>query len=92
MKPHNPYCDGGHCRSEHGEVRVYPLTPRSADGGSNLILCMACFAYENRYRYERGRETGAPELWPQENWNASEVYSGHEWVDALEKEIEEGKS
>ena len=66
---HNPNCDGGHCREAQGEVRLYPLS-----GGANLILCHACWAHENRYRYERGRETGAPENWPQLNWNSAKVY------------------
>ncbi len=58
----NPNCDGSHCRSETGEVRVYPL-----GGGGNLILCHACFAHENRYRFERARETKNPDDWPQVN-------------------------
>lgn len=66
---HNPNCDGSHCKSETGEVRVYPL-----GGGANAILCLACWAYENRYRYERGQETGRPNDWPQVNWNTAEVY------------------
>ena len=66
---HNDYCCGSHCRSETGEVRVYPL-----GGGANLILCHACWAHENRYRYERGKEMGRPEDWPQEDWNKAEKY------------------
>ena len=69
--PHNPMCDGGHCRSEDGEVRVYPL-----GAGGNLILCHACFAHENRFNYERGRETGRPKDWPQIDWSKAEVYEG----------------
>ena len=65
----NPNCCGGHCREERGEVRVYPL-----GAGGNLILCHACWAHENRYRYERGREMKRPADWPQENWYAAEVY------------------
>jgi hypothetical protein len=66
---HNPNCDGSHCRSEAGEVRTYPL-----GGGANLILCMSCWAHENRYRFERGAETQRTEDWPQLNWNAASVY------------------
>jgi len=66
---HNPNCDGSHCRHETGQVRVYPL-----GGGGNLILCAACWAHENQYRYERGRETKAPENWPQVDWATAEVY------------------
>lgn len=65
----NPMCDGAHCRHESGEVRVYPL-----GGDGNAILCLACFAHENRYRYERGRETQRPEDWPQVNWSTAKVY------------------
>jgi hypothetical protein len=67
--PKNWNCDNDKCREEHGEVRVYPL-----GAGGNLILCQACWAYENRYRYERGKETKAPENWPQENWFTAKVY------------------
>lgn len=66
---HNPNCDGDHCRSATGEVRVYPI-----GGAGNAILCRACFAAENRYRYERGRETGEPENWPQVAWETAKVY------------------
>ena len=44
----NVNCCGGECRQPHGEVRMYPL-----GGGGNLILCQACWAHENRYRFER---------------------------------------
>jgi hypothetical protein len=70
MTVHNNNCDGLHCASATGEVRVYPL-----GGGGNLILCRACAAHENRYRYQRGRETGAPENFPPVNWFACEVYA-----------------
>lgn len=65
----NSYCDGAHCTDPNGEVRVYPL-----GGGANLILCQSCAAHENRYRYQRGKDTGRPEDWPQVNWYACEVY------------------
>lgn len=61
----NPNCSGGHCASATGEVRVYPL-----GGGANQIFCHACWAHENRYRYERGD----PAKWPQLNWNEADVY------------------
>lgn len=63
----NPNCNGSHCREESGPVKKYPL-----GGGANLYLCLSCWAHENRYRYERGRETGAPENWPQLNWFEAE--------------------
>jgi hypothetical protein len=66
---HNFNCSGSHCREPDGEVRVYPL-----GGGGNLILCFACFASENRFRYDRGRETKDPANWPQVNWFGAEIY------------------
>jgi hypothetical protein len=73
--PNNPNknwdCCNDKCRAPHGEVRVYPL-----GGGANLILCQACWAHENRYRYERGRETGHPEDFPQRDWTTAETYGG----------------
>jgi hypothetical protein len=77
---HNPNCDGDHCTNEAGEVRVYPL-----GAGGNLILCQACWAHENRYRYDRAFEyngskkpdiagTEGEKLWPQENWYTAKVY------------------
>lgn len=68
---HNPNCDGDHCQTERGQVRVYPL-----GGSGNLILCAACWAQENRYRRERGQETRNPTDWPQVNWIEAEVYDG----------------
>lgn len=65
----NPNCDGGHCRADTGEVRVYPL-----GGGANLILCRACVAHENAYRAERGRDTGRPADWPVLQWDELAIY------------------
>lgn len=73
MTIQNPNCSGGHCRVTTGEVRVYPL-----GGGGNLILCRACWAHENQYRLERGRETGEPANWPQVDWATAEVYATSE--------------
>jgi hypothetical protein len=64
-------CDGSHCRERDGEVRVYPL-----GGGANLILCHACWAHENRYRYNKGMFYSRPDDWPQHDWAKAEVYSG----------------
>jgi hypothetical protein len=66
---HNPNCDGDHCREATGEVRLYPI-----GGGGNAILCLACWAHENRFRYQRGRDTGAPANWPQLNWFDAKIY------------------
>lgn len=63
------YCCGSGPHGGPDEVRVYPL-----GSGGNLILCQLCFAHENRYRFERGRETGAPENWPQVSWGTAKVY------------------
>ena len=71
MSDVNPNCDGSRCRDPQGKVRVYPL-----GGGGNLILCLHCAAHENNYRYTRGKETGAPENWPQVNWFECKVYEG----------------
>jgi hypothetical protein len=64
----NPNCDGSHCRHGHKEVRQYPLS-----SGSNLCLCLPCFANANMYRYNRAKETGRPEDWPQVSWATAEV-------------------
>jgi hypothetical protein len=66
----NNNCDGSHCTVTNGQVRVYPL-----GGGGNLHLCQSCAAHENRYRFERGRDTGEPANFPQVNWYQCEVYS-----------------
>lgn len=43
MAYHNPNCDGDKCKPYAQEVRVYPL-----GGGANLMLCMPCWANENK--------------------------------------------
>lgn len=63
----NPNCDGSGPHTP-GEIRLYPL-----GGGGNLILCANCWNKENRYRWRRAVETGAPENWPQEDWQAAKV-------------------
>lgn len=64
----NPNCDGNHC-VDAGEVRVYPLS-----GGANLLLCMRCFAHENRYRYNCAHFTGDATTWPQVDWATAKRY------------------
>jgi len=66
----NYNCDGSKCISSNGEVRVYPT-----GGGSNLILCYNCWANENRYRFNKGREYKRPEDWPQVDWVKARVYN-----------------
>lgn len=41
-----------------------------------MIYCRACWDYQNRYRADRGRDTGAPENWPQLSWDTARVYDG----------------
>lgn len=67
----NPNCDGGRCKRADGEVRVYPI-----GGSGNLILCLDCWQHENRYNRDRGRETGAPENFPEHDWYTARVYGG----------------
>ena len=74
MSDINPNCDGDRCTVRNAEVRVYPL-----GGGGNLILCQSCFAHENRYRFNKGREYGRPDDWPQVNWSTAKPYP-EEWV------------
>lgn len=62
-------CDGDKCELPSGEVRLFPL-----GGGANLILCRRCAAHENKYRQQRGSETGRPEDWPQVDWFECKVY------------------
>jgi hypothetical protein len=69
----NPNCDGSHCRPGYKEVRKYP----SSDG-SDLYLCLPCFANENMHRHNRTKETRRPEDWPQVSWSTAEmVYDKH---------------
>ena len=69
----NPNCDGSHCRAGYKEVRKYP-----AIGGADLYLCLPCFANANMYRYNRAKETGRGEDWPQVSWSTAEVvYDKH---------------
>lgn len=68
MSDINPNCDGAHCRHGYKEVRKYP-----AIGGVDLYLCLPCFANANMYRYNRAKETGREENWPQVSWATAEV-------------------
>lgn len=70
------HCDGSGPHGGPHEVRTRPI-----GGSGNVILCRSCWARENRYCYERGRETGAPENWPQQAWEAAEVYAKEEKED-----------
>jgi hypothetical protein len=68
MRNINPNCDGSHCRRGYREVRLYPL-----GSGSNLYLCLPCFANVNMQRLQRAKETGRAEDWPQVSWITAEV-------------------
>lgn len=66
-------CDGA---GPHypGEIRKYPI-----GGGANLLLCMLCWADENKYRFERATvdpHTGLKRLHPM--WDE---YPQHKWYD-----------
>jgi hypothetical protein len=68
MKVHNNNCDGDHCNSSTGEVRLLPY-----GGGGNLILCRSCYDYEIAWRKDqikRKRDFETPE------WESLEVYTG----------------
>lgn len=67
MKDHNPNCNGDHCISSHGEVRVLPY---SADG--NLILCHSCFNHEISWRKDENRRANRNFETP--NWETLVVY------------------
>ena len=44
----------------------------------DLYLCLPCFANENMRRYNRAKETGRAEDWPQVSWSTAEVvYDKH---------------
>jgi hypothetical protein len=67
----NPNCDGAHCQSGTGEVRVLPT-----GGDSNAILCRSCFTHEVRYREERNRVLSNDCKFKLPAWDDLEVYSG----------------
>lgn len=67
--PQNPNCDNNRCTSSTGPVKLY----RFAYGGSNGILCKACFEYENAYRKKRNQQVGE-ERWEIQSWDKAEPY------------------
>ena len=69
----NPNCDGDHCQSNTGEVRLYALGDKPLHG--NMILCLACWAYENQWRFKRGMETKHPDNWPLHDWDDAKPYA-----------------
>lgn len=62
------HCDGSGPHSGN-EVRLYPL-----GGDANLILCLSCWAKENRYRHDMGRHYNS-ENFPQHNWYTAKLYA-----------------
>lgn len=68
----NSNCDGGHCSSEAGEVRVLPLGTNPDHG--NLILCRSCFEHELRYRRERNLELASDCQYRLPTWESLTVY------------------
>ena len=65
----NYNCDGDHCREANGEVRVLPT-----GGGSNLLLCLACFTHELEFRKERNRELETGNRFDLPLWHDLKVY------------------
>jgi len=68
---HNPNCDGDHCRSNVGDVRLLP-----AGGDSNLILCRGCYEHELTWRRSRNRELGTAAQFDLPAWETLTVYEG----------------
>lgn len=65
----NPNCDGSHCTSHSGPVRVLPY-----GGGGNLILCRACYLHEIQFRRERNRELAADCRYDLPGWDVLKAY------------------
>jgi len=72
MTHHNPNCDGDKCvpLPVAACVRVLPT-----GGGSNLILCRACFDHEIRFRRERNRELGDFARFELPAWESLTIYN-----------------
>ncbi len=68
MKNNN--CDNDKCRTATGEVRVLPT-----GGGSNAILCRACFCYEMDFRRERNRDLADSCKFDLPTWESLKVYA-----------------
>lgn len=69
---HNPNCDGSHCWSEYGEVRLLPLP-----GHGNIILCRSCFEYEIGWRRDRNKALALESQYPMPEWTALHPYHTH---------------
>lgn len=67
----NPNCNGNHCLSSHGQVRVLPLP-----GEASQIFCWSCFAHEINWRRQRNRELHSGARYDLPEWDALEAYEG----------------
>ena len=73
---HNPNCDGDHCTTNAGEVRLLPT-----GGGGNAILCADCYAHELAWRRERNKELGEDAQFDLPPWITLSVYDGAGYLD-----------
>jgi hypothetical protein len=71
MQVHNPMCDGEHCASPEGEVRLLPTSDQS-----NAILCKTCFAHELGWRRGRNVNLYGEAKFALPAWEELEVYGG----------------
>jgi hypothetical protein len=49
----NPNCDGAHCQSANGEVRLLSLGRQA--NSSQLHLCYSCYRHEMAWRREENK-------------------------------------
>lgn len=68
---HNPNCDGAHCKSMSGPVRIL-LIAGSGANSSNAILCKECYNYEMNYRRNANRDY--PGKFDIPRWEDCELY------------------
>lgn len=67
---HNPNCDGSHCQTVKGQVRLLPT-----GGDGNAILCRSCFAHEIQFRRERNRELSTDCQFALPTWETLKIYA-----------------
>lgn len=65
----NPNCDGEHCTSDKGEVRVLPV----GECGK-FILCRSCYEYEINYRQWRNQDLENAAQYPLPSWASLTIY------------------
>ena len=73
---HNPNCDGDHCNSATGQVRVLPTGSLPHHG--NMILCQSCFRHELAWRVERNTELAPDCAFKLPTWESLKVYGEEE--------------